>query len=1031
MSKYNQIKVLFTEVDRETLEPVLEQLRARSLRIIEGSDSIQKGDVVLAALSENFYADSTQSDRLLSLIGSGAESILPLQLDAAAIPDTLKNALYARNIIPAAGREPGQIAERILSALPKKKNRLPLFLVLAAVVLALVAGMMFWRSSRPIPVEETPVPVPEEPEPTELSIAIPAGLTAEELAEVKCVVIVGEHFSYYTEQTRLRRPEGGNNWPDMLFELANADQQEGSGTFDWFWHEDGSRVDMAPYDLSFLAYMPNLEELHMAMVDLETVPDLSGLEHLNVVWALECRMDDLSWLSGSSIRKAQLRCDVDYSPLGGNERLRYAILDVLSERGADFSRFSPPQLREFDLVCWNLDSIDLSGLSRCGQLQNVRLSGVPVRDLSFLEGKNRLSEVRLNQMRHLRDISAIGSLTSIGTIDIDGCEGIADLSPLAGCSGVNSFRYRSDDVGVLRDASFLAGMSRLRTIELGNVDLPDIDFLKELGVEQRAMEFSFAGNIDDLSGLAACKNFQRLSLDPDPAFGVRLDEIVPYLEGAVIQNLALRRFSGLDLSILPDVKDQLELDRCDITDLSALPGNLSATRIHLNKLSVLRSLEGLQNLSRFRAVSGNLTIYACPRLVDWSAIDGMKLYSLEIIGGFTLPSFKDLQVGALRLDSVAEVADLHFLDEMDASAPCSFTLVGLEELKSLEPLSRFHGGYLAVQPQLLEQAEDLVASGNFRTCRAEYPQGGWEMDDLDFSLLSLEELETLPKALLRRVSRLCIAGDTVVDPERFDIWENWENNKPIPILHDRNTGEETTLEPGSFENLDALAALTGLKQLQLYYQPLESLDGVQVFSELEWLSVAYCDRLTDASAAFTLQNLHAFSIRATAVDSIQGIQNLPQLEQIDLFRTEVKDLSPLKECDFRFAAERRGLNLQLEANGDRLEYENLDALSVIPRFDWLCLNGIDATSWLPYLESAPIRAFSATDAFNDETFSSFIQSHPDLEELHIPWNEEIHDLTGLLDMPNLRYVRISFPMKEAIRSLDGQSYGFELEIEGQ
>ena len=148
MSKYNQIKVLFTEVDRETLEPVLEQLRARSLRIIEGSDSIQKGDVVLAALSENFYADSTQSDRLLSLIGSGAESILPLQLDAAAIPDTLKNALYARNIIPAAGREPGQIAERILSALPKKKNRLPLFLVLAAVSYPLKRPRFLSRKNR-------------------------------------------------------------------------------------------------------------------------------------------------------------------------------------------------------------------------------------------------------------------------------------------------------------------------------------------------------------------------------------------------------------------------------------------------------------------------------------------------------------------------------------------------------------------------------------------------------------------------------------------------------------------------------------------------------------------------------------------------------------------------------------------------------------------------------------------------------------------------------------------------------------------
>ena len=1031
MSKYNQIKVLFTEADRETLKPVLEQLRARGLRMIEGADSIQKGDVVLAALSEHFYADSTLSDRLLSLIGSGAENVLPLQLDAAAIPDTLKNALYARNIIPAVGREPGQIAERILSALPKKKSRLPLFLVLAAVVLALVAGLMFWRSSRPVPVEETPVPVPEEPEPTALSIAIPAGLTAEELAEVKCVVIVGEHFSYYTEQTRLRRPEGGNNWPDMLFELANADQQQNSVVFDWFWHEDGSRVEMAPYDLSFLAYMPNLEELHMAMVDLETVPDLSGLEHLNVVWAMECRMDNLSWLSGSSMTKAQIRCDVDYSPLGSNERLQYAILDALSEKSADFSRFSPPHLKEFDLCCWNLDTIDLSGLSSCGQLQNVRLSGVPVRDLSFLEGKNRLSEVRLNNMRRLRDISALGALTSIGTIDIDGCDWIADFSPLAGCSSVNSFRYRSDDVGVLRDASFLAGMARLRTVELMNVDLTDIDFLKELGVEQRAMEFSFAGNIEDLSGLTACKNFQRLSLDPDPAFGVRLEEIVPYLEGAEIQNLALRRFSGLNLSILPNVKGQLELDRCDIADLSSLPDNLSATQIHLNKLSVLRSLEGLQNLPRFGRGSGNLVIYACPRLVDWSVLDGMKLSSLEMIGGFTLPSFADLQVGNLLLDSVAEVEDLHFLDEMDASNPCSFTLVGLEELKSLEPLSRFHGAFLAVQPQLLEQAEDLVKSGNFRNCRAEYPQGGWEMDDLDFSLLSLEELDTLPKALLRRVNRLCIAGDTVVDPERYDIWENWDNNKPTPILHDRNTGEETALNPGLIENVDTLAALTGLKELQLYYQPLESLDGIQVFSELERLNAAYCDRLTDASAAFTLQNLHGFNIRITAVNSIQGIQNLPQLEQIDLFRTEVTDLSPLKKCDFHFAAERNGLTLQLEANGDRLNYENLDALSVIPRFDWLCLNGIDAASWIPYIESAPIRGFSATDAFNDETFSSFIQSHPDLEELHIPWNEEIRDLTGLLNMPNLRYVKVSFPMSEAIRSLEGQSYGSELEIEGQ
>ena len=77
-------------------------------------------------------------------------------------------------------------------------------------------------------------------------------------------------------------------------------------------------------------------------------------------------------------------------------------------------------------------------------------------------------------------------------------------------------------------------------------------------------------------------------------------------------------------------------------------------------------------------------------------------------------------------------------------------------MKNLSPLSRFHGQYLAVSPQLQEQAEDLVKAGNFWEFRIEYPEGGWEMDDMDFSLLSLDELETLPPCLPP-----CCAGSTV------------------------------------------------------------------------------------------------------------------------------------------------------------------------------------------------------------------------------------------------------------------------------
>ena len=96
------IRLLCSDADREALQELLGQLRARGLQVSQ--DAPGKNDVVLAALSGSFYEDREKTDALLSLIGAGAENVLPLQLDAAPIPDTVKNALYARNIIPAAGR---------------------------------------------------------------------------------------------------------------------------------------------------------------------------------------------------------------------------------------------------------------------------------------------------------------------------------------------------------------------------------------------------------------------------------------------------------------------------------------------------------------------------------------------------------------------------------------------------------------------------------------------------------------------------------------------------------------------------------------------------------------------------------------------------------------------------------------------------------------------------------------------------------------------------------------------------------------
>ena len=145
MSKYRDIRLLASEGDREALQPLLDALTAKGLRILNGDGAPKKDETVLAALSARFYADEKAQQQLLDLIGAGAENVLPLQLDAAPMPDTIKNAIYARNIIPAAGRGVGLIAERIAAALPKKKNPLPLVLSAAALVLIAVVGLLLWQ----------------------------------------------------------------------------------------------------------------------------------------------------------------------------------------------------------------------------------------------------------------------------------------------------------------------------------------------------------------------------------------------------------------------------------------------------------------------------------------------------------------------------------------------------------------------------------------------------------------------------------------------------------------------------------------------------------------------------------------------------------------------------------------------------------------------------------------------------------------------------------------------------------------------
>ena len=193
---------------------------------------------------------------------------------------------------------------------------------------------------------------------------------------------------------------------------------------------------------------------------------------------------------------------------------------------------------------------------------------------------------------------------------------------------------------------------------------------------------------------------------------------------------------------------------------------------------------------------------------------------------------------------------------------------------------------------------------------------------------------------------------------------------------------------------------------------------------------------SDISPVFALQNLHSLWLNGNNIESILGVQNLTQLCRLDISDTGVSDLSPLAEVDYSTAVEENG-GFEFAVSGHHIE--DFSPLSAVPAFSRLAMGNTDPALYISNLEGREIRIFQADGGFSREStagdvnalFAEFVGNHPELAELDIPWNEELTDLTPLLELESLQKVRISANMEEARESLEGKEYAFQLEIEGE
>lgn len=1049
MSNYNYngnmhpfAAVICHSADSTRITPLLDELSKAGIRLnvldekAAQTDSVlKKAFAVLCVLSESFYGSSEMQDILLKTDSMNKE-LIPMRLDNAAMPELIARLTYATNSINLEKYTPAEAAARIMEA-PVMKNpkRTPaqtrfirIVGIAAAVAVAVIAAVTAISSlSKPVELQ------PDEP--VEINVLAQYGLTEEDLAEIRSIVFAGDEL--------ITGEPGDNAWTYLVKTDEGMVRKE-----------DGSILEMGgPEDLSFLQMLPNLQTLVLVNQIAAQLPDLSSLSHLNRVEIWNCDFENLEGLSKTrSLNFLHITSDTitDLSPLSKLPGL--ATVDITGCRNlTSLDGFNPGAMTRFTIES---DYIrDISALAECNTLSELRIESNSLTDYSPLGGCNMLTSVNIVSFDRTVDFSGLGEcaklreldLASNHTIDLSftsdlsklkslhlDCPNIAGAESVAACTELETFELLVRDEPINRSFDFLSGLHKLNRIKLQGVGT-DLEFLQGVTSEDNhKMALELHGSEINWDGLRYVSRFSELNVN---TWGNDCSAILDAVRDAEIDHFYLFDCGNIDVTALPTSVKELNIDSSDITSLEGLPCT-QLEGLCLGKCWYLSNLSGLEKLEKLE----HLQVWDNLRLTDWSAIYGKPLRHIGMTRQYVLPDFGQLSLtkdANICLHEIPEMTDLSCLDALPdsiiKSGEMNVSALG-DEIVNLNALLRFKGHRLEVSPLLEEQAQYLVDEGFFNEYAIQYPDENWNMDDVQLKILSLDELDTLPKALLKYVTELNVADDIVYDMDwDTQIWD--ENDVITAYMFNWQTEEKVHVAgTGTALNMEKLSQLTGLRELRLSGQQMDSLDGIQNLEHLEFLSVVNCD-IPDYSAVFALDSLEVLLLDGRNITSIQGIQNLSNLMNLSLKTAEIDDLTPLREMNFCKRAAEEGFTLILPEAWMVSQYPtDLSALAAVPKYDVLNMNSYHGVEFVSYLVGKDIWCAQFLNMFTgpeaQDKFEEFVENAGFIGMMNLCWNDEITDLSCLTKLEGLQRVDISPNMEKAIRSLEGVDYQFELRIEG-
>ena len=496
---------------------------------------------------------------------------------------------------------------------------------------------------------------------------------------------------------------------------------------------------------------------------------------------------------------------------------------------------------------------DISAVANMPYLENLRLRGTSVQDLSPLSGLEELRELQFGDAvwDTAVDLTPLATLTNLDYLSLPASMAPTDLSPLGELTNLTglSFDGSSSNNGWIIDLSWLSKLSKIDHLYL---QVGELTSLKGLEGATSLTELNLYGpmRITDLTPLESLQNLKQLRLSGNGNTG-----------GGLV---------AADLSGLSGMTKLSEID-IDTEGLESLRGlenltELTSLRIYnsgnYDTIS-LRNISALQNLTKLK----ELQLYVAADIQDFSPLSGLTgLTSLQVNGNFICSDYSFLS-GLTELRELyfngdsqnIRIKDLTGIQNLTKLQTLHLTVGALESLHGLENLTGLTEIYLSGSDAPFTDTAPLQNLSKVKTLHL--PMRGYDVETYcDFSglagMTSLQELDF--DGRIKSLEPLAgLSSLRVLDIND----QSHEGEPPLDLspLASLKGVTDMTLQSQRVSDVSPVGQMTGLRTLYLgvgsYEHPLRDISALSNLTNLSSFTASGWTEITDTSPVAHVANV--------------------------------------------------------------------------------------------------------------------------------------------------------------------------------